>query len=369
MKRILSIVVLAIASLSIVTWQYYDQVHRYIVTSSASTSPAASATIPANAVQGAPVEIAKVEIATIQNTIDTAGTLVANESAAIGPEIAGRITVINFKEGQPVRKGQVLVRLDAKILLAEVREAEAALSLAQDTYERANKLADRGVGTVVALEQARAKLTAAQVKLQLTKERLAKTKLESPFSGIAGLRQVSVGSFINTGQSIVTITQVDPIKVDFRVPELYLKSLKVGQSVLVTVDARPGERFEGKVYAIDPVIDTDGRAIRLRARIDNKEGLLTPGLFARVQINIDERSGALIVPESAIVPTPEGDLVYVIRGNNAHIRKVKLGKRMPGKIEIVEGLEKDDSVVTAGQMRLEQGSQINVIASAGKSGL
>jgi membrane fusion protein (multidrug efflux system) len=210
-----------------------------------------------------PVEVVSAERGRVEDQVDAVGSLTPNESANIAPEIAGRITALPFKEGQRVEAGQTLVELDASILQAELKQAEAELGLAEDTSQRTNELVKRGAGTVVAQQQASAQLIASQVKVSVARTRLEKTKLVAPFAGVIGLRNISVGNYVNVGQSIVTVTSVDPLKLNFRVPETYFPFVKTGQSVGVTVDARPNRRFDGEVYAIDPIIDENGRAITL----------------------------------------------------------------------------------------------------------
>lgn len=307
-----------------------------------------------------PVETAAVKTGTVSDVVEAVGTLTANESVTIAPEIAGRITALSFEEGQLVEKGETLVELDSAILEGELKQAQSELALAEDAFARASQLAKKGSGTVVALEQATAQRAAARVRVGLAEARLAKTKLSAPFSGVAGLRNISIGNFVTAGQAIVTVTNIDPIKVDFRLPETYLGSLRQGQKVELRVDAFPDRRFEGEVYAIDPVVDVNGRAVKLRARIPNKDRALAPGLFARVSLTTGARENAMLAPESALVPQPTGPTVFVVKDGVARQRAIKLGKRLPGQIEVLEGLEAGEQVVTAGQMRLREGARVNV---------
>lgn len=317
----------------------------------------AQATRPASR---APVEVAAVTSGEISETTETIGALAANETVTIAPEIPGRITALNFVEGAEVEKDQVLVELDSAILEGELKQAEADLSLAEDAYERASQLAKRGAGTVVALEQATAQRLAVRVKVDLARTRLDKTKIRTPFAGYVGLRTISVGNFVNAGQGIVTVTSVDPIKVDFRVPELFLSNLHDGQQVDVVVDAFPDRVFKGTVYAIDPIVDVNGRAVRLRARVENKDRSLAPGLFARVTLTIGRKPGAILMPEAALVPHEGGGVVFTVEDGVAQRREVKLGKRLDGKVEVLDGLTVGELVVTAGQARLRDAAPVEV---------
>lgn len=311
---------------------YYGY-HRY----QASLQPTqARAAAPPQA--GVPVEIGKIEVTTVYEEVEALGTLAADESVVIAPEIAGRVIALGFKEGERVQKGQELVKLDTAILDAELKQLQADLSLARDTFQRNQSLVQRGAGTQVALEQATAQLASNEARVQLSQAKLAQSTLTAPFHGVVGLRSVSVGDYVSVGKQLITLTNIDPIKVDFRVPEIFLARVKVGQTIQVKLDAVPGRDFAGKIFAIDPVVDVNGRAIRLRATIPNADLLLKPGLFARIVIVIDQRENALVIPEIAVVPDGVGKIVYVVENGKAKRVSVELGKRLPGKVEIVKGL-------------------------------
>jgi membrane fusion protein (multidrug efflux system) len=303
-----------------------------------------------------------VEVGRVDEEVEALGTLAANESVVIAPEIAGRVVRLGFKEGDGVREGQVLVELDAAILRTELDQAQAEVNLARDTFERARQLAQRGTGTQVALEQATAQLAASEARVATARARLEKATIVAPFEGVVGLRSVGVGDYVAIGQDLITLTDIDPIKVDFRVPETFLGRVRDGQPVHVAVDAIPGRTFEGRIYAIDPVVDVNGRAIRLRAQIANPDLALKPGLFARVTIVTSTREAALLVPEAAVLPDGTGKAVYVVEDGKARLVKVTTGKREAGRVEVTRGLDPGMRVVTAGQMRLRDGAAVEVAA-------
>lgn len=307
-----------------------------------------------------PVEIGKIEVATVNDEVEALGTLAADESVVIAPEIAGRVVALGFREGERVQKGQELVKLDTAILDAELKQLQAELSLARDTFQRNQSLVQRGAGTQVALEQATAQLASAEAKVQLSQAKLAQSTILAPFNGVVGLRSVSVGDYVSVGKTLITLTNIDPIKVDFRVPEIFLARVKVDQPIQIKVDAVPGKAFAGKIFAIDPVVDVNGRAIRLRAAVPNTDLVLKPGLFARIVIVVDQRENALIVPETAVVPDGVGKIVYVVENGKAKRVTVELGKRLPGKVEIIKGLNAQMQLVSAGQMRLREGSVVAI---------
>jgi len=308
-----------------------------------------------------PVEAVGVEVGTITDEVSAIGTLRSNESVIIRPEIAGRIAGIHFSEGEPTRIGALLFALDDAIYQAELTEAEASLLLAQRNYERAAELYTKGAGTARGRDEAEAVLQTDRARVVLAKARLEKTRISAPFDGILGLRQVSIGDYVTPGQDLVNLENIDPIKVEFRVPERFLSGLARGQGLRVTVDAFPGRAFEGEVYALDPRVDTAGRSVAIRARVPNSDRVLRPGLFARVNLAIESRKNALIVPEQAIVPRGDERFVFKVVDGKAVMTKVILGQRRTGRVEIVDGLEPGDVVVTAGQIKIRDGAPVKVV--------
>lgn len=333
--------------------------YAYTMHQKQGAQPAQASTAPAPR-SGVPVEVGKVELMTVNEEVEALGTLAADKSVVIAPEIAGRVIALGFKEGDRVKKGQDLVKLDTAILDAELKQLQADLGLARDTFERNRSLSQRGVGTQVAFDEATAKLASAEARVQLSQAKLAQSTIRAPFDGVVGLRSVSVGDFVAVGKTLVTLTNIDPIKVDFRVPETFLSRVKVGQSIGVKVDALAGREFEGKIFAIDPVVDINGRAIRLRASVPNADLALKPGLFARIVIQVDQRDNALVVPETAVMPDGVGKMVYIVENGKAKRVQVEIGKRLPGKVEIVKGVTPAMQIVTAGQMRLRDGATVSI---------
>jgi membrane fusion protein (multidrug efflux system) len=311
-----------------------------------------------------PVETAPAKAGPIQRRLTAVGSLRSNESVVVRPEIAGRIAEFKFDEGQRVKKGDPLVLLDDTVWRAAVEQAQAALWLAQSNYARAVDLLNRKAGTTKARDEAMAELRADQASLELAKARLDKTVLKAPFDGVVGLRKASVGDFIDVGKDIVNLEQIDPLKVDFRVAEVYVGAVKPGQNLQLGVDAFAGDRFDGEVYAIDPLIDESGRSILLRARLPNQDGRLRPGMFARISLVLNEREDAIQVPEQALVPQGQDQFVFKVVDGKAAFTKVKVGIRRDGMAEIVEGLSPGDQVVTAGQLKIRDGAPVKAVPRA-----
>jgi membrane fusion protein (multidrug efflux system) len=307
------------------------------------------------------VEAAAARGATTTTDIRAIGSLRSDESVQIASEIAGRIEKINFTEGGTVGEGDVLLKLDDALAEAQVADAKARFELAESNNERAKKLSPSGFVTGKAIDEATATFETARATLELERVRLAKHVIKAPFPGVVGLRKVSPGSFIGVGTTIVNIEKIDVLKVDFKLPEQFLPSVNVGQTVDVIVDAYPGRTFVGEIYAIDPLVDVNGRALALRARLPNADMALRPGLFARVLVKGKQTREVVLVPESAIVPRGGETFVFRIDAGKAMETRVKLGERHGAEVEIVEGVLPNTQVVTAGQIKLRNGVAVEVL--------
>jgi membrane fusion protein (multidrug efflux system) len=307
-----------------------------------------------------PVESVVVAPTRLVESVSAVGSLLSNESVVVRPEIDGRITEIGFEEGQPVTRGQVLIRLDPSIFRAELDQAEARRELSRRTYERAKALFEKGHSTGQSLDE-----SLAQMRAELARTRLEKTTITAPFAGLVGLREVSVGDYVRAGEAIVNLESVDPLKLDFALPERYLRVIKEGQAVEVELDAFPDESYVGTVYALDPLIEPGGRSVSVRATLPNIQGHLRPGLFARVRLIVDERQLALVVPEEAVIPKGNSRYVYRIIDGTAVLTEVKLGLRQTGRVEVVDGLAVGDEIVVAGHAKIRDGSAVRVLEPAG----
>lgn len=311
-----------------------------------------------------PVEAQLVRVGVRRKEAEAIGTLRSWESIVVKPEVTGRVAKFAFEEGTLVKAGQLLVELDAAEAEAEMLRAKAALELARETHQRALRLRQQGAGSVANLDKAQAELVSAEASLRLAEARLAKMRLVAPFDGVVGLRKVSVGALLVPGQEIVNLEQINPLKVDFKVPELLLASVKVGQVIRLRLDAMGSRPVDGTVYAIDPLLETGGRAIVLRARIPNADGALRPGLFARVVLTIEEKPDAIFVPEQSVLPGSDGSMsVFKAAEGKAVMTKVELGERVRGEVEIVSGLDPGDVVISAGLPKLRPGVPVCLLGA------
>src|SRR5678816_855560 len=306
--------------------------------------PAAGAAVKGTAPVGTPmvVEATKVVHQPLPQTITAVGSLRSDESVTLRPEVAGRVNAILFKEGQNVSKGMTLVRLDPAINQAEVQQAKANLVLAKSKFDRAVELSQRNFISGQAKDEAENNLRVAEAAVALVEARLAKTEIKAPFSGVIGLRVVSVGDYVKEGADMVNLESIDPLKVDFRVPETYMRQVQPGQTLTVTLDALPGRKFDGKVLAVNPLIDAAGRSVVIRAIVRNADTSLRPGMFTRVSLITRDEKDALVIPEQAIVPQGEEQFVFRIVDGKAARVKVDIGQRRDGKVEVLKGLDVND---------------------------
>jgi len=306
------------------------------------------------------VEAATAVATTSTEDLRGIGTLQSDESVQISTEISGRVTTLPLVEGAPVSAGDVLVKLDDALAVAEVDDTLARHNLAIGNLGRANSLAKSGNVTERARDEASTNAETSRAALELARVRLSKHTIVAPFGGIAGIRKVSPGAYVAPGQPIVNLEKIDTLKIDFKLPELYLAQIGTGQEISIAVDALPDRTFIGTIYAIDPHIDVNGRAIVIRARLENPGLVLRPGLFARIRIKGRVVRNVLLIPEAAIVPRGNDKIVFAIANGQAAETKVTLGGRHNGMVEILSGLAENAQVVTAGQQKLKNGSPVEV---------
>jgi membrane fusion protein (multidrug efflux system) len=313
------------------------------------------------------VEVAKVEVTDLVDDAQTVGSLRSRQGVMLRPEVSGRVTQINFRDGDRVRKGQLLVQLDDQLPVAQVKQSQAELSIATANHRRNQELLAQNFISQRTVDESAANLEVAQAKLALAQATAARLKIVAPFDGIAGIRSINVGDYLKDGTDMVNVEDIDTLYVDYRLPERLQTRVAKGQRAALEIDALPGRQFEAQVMAVDPLIDANGRSIGVRASIDNRKLELRPGMFARVTSVFGERKGALVIPEEAIVP--QGGRLFVIKAANGPEGKpvsqrveVKAGIRRPGRVEVVEGLSPGDTVVTAGQQRLQKdGTPLQVL--------
>ena len=316
---------------------------------------------------GVVVEASRVSLVKLPQALSAVGSLRSDEAVVLRPEVAGRIATIGFREGETVTKGQVLVKLDDSVQQADFDRAHANLTLSRTKHERSIDLRNKGFLSGQALDEAVNTLKVAEADAELMKARVNKMTLRAPFSGTIGLRQASVGDYVKEGQDIVNLESLDPLKVDFRLPELALSQLQNGQTLQIALDALPDRLYDGKVFAINPLIDANGRSIVIRAQVPNRDGKLRPGMFARVRLFTSDNKDAIVVPEEALFPVGEDKFVYKVVDGKATRQRIEIGQRREGRVEVLKGLVPEDVVVTAGITKLREGVPVSVANSGAET--
>jgi membrane fusion protein (multidrug efflux system) len=366
----IAVAVVGIAAAAGAAWWYQRQ----------PAPPAKPATADARAVPvgsvggtGAPtgtpaVEVARVEVMQLADEAQAVGSLRSRQSVMLRPEVSGRITQLNFRDGERVRRGQLLVQLDDQLPMAQVQQAQAELSIARANHKRNQELVAQNFISQRSVDESGANLQVADAKLALAQASAARLRILAPFDGVAGIRSINVGDYLKDGADIVNIEDLEAIFVDFRLPERFQTKIQRGQLAVVETDALPGRRFGALVLAIDPLVDANSRSVGVRGCIDNRHMQLRPGMFARITTVFGQRENARMIPEEAVVP--QGGRQFVIRlgdGDSADTKlaqrvEVKVGLRRPGRVEITEGLQAGDLIVTAGQQRIQRdGMAVRVV--------
>lgn len=301
-----------------------------------------------------------VEPQRLVDKIQALGTARANESVEIKSRISSIVTKISFKEGQLVRRGDPLIELENSEIRAGLAVAEAALSESQSIYRRSEALIDTQAISASNLEQLRAAMHVDEAEVEAARARLANTVILAPFAGRVGLRHVSPGSFVDTSTAITTLDDTDIIKLDFSVPETFLTSVHVGMNIIAHSLVYPDRPFSGSVKSIDTRLDPVARAVQVRANLPNTDGLLKPGMFLTVDLQRD-RGEVLVAPEEAIVPERDEQFVYKVVDGKAVKRRVDLGRRIPGLVEITGGIDAGDMLITEGTQKVQDGTPVEIV--------
>lgn len=315
----------------------------------------------------AAVETAKVSTSRLSDDVAALGTLLSDESVAIAPETSGRVAKVMFADGASVEKGTPLFQFDSDLAQSDLAEMKARLQLAEASYARNQKLRQSGNVAQSAYDEALSARDVARAAVDAAQVRLDKLTIAAPFSGKLGFRAVSEGAYVTAGTPLVQLDKVDRLQVSFAVPELQQQELVDARTVGFTADALPKENFSAEISALNPAIDVNGRSLQVRARVDNAAGKLRPGLLVRVTVSGPERE-AVMVPEAAIVQRAGGAVIYTLAGDTVKEVKVTLGKRVEGKVEVLEGIKPGDVVVTAGNAQLKDGAKVEVVSSAAANG-
>jgi len=310
-----------------------------------------------------PIQVIAIEAKrqAVAETLSLPGTIAANEMVEVKAETDGIVQEINFAEGERVDKGRILVKLDETKLAASLAEAEACLKLSQANYDRAKQLYQDKLISQQEYDQAASTFAVSQASVDLQRRQLKDARVHAPFAGIVGARQISPGQVITRNTTLTWLVDLDTVKVEVKVPERYLRQLQVGQPLEFTVAAFPGEKFRGEVYFISPQIDESTRTALIKARIPNSEGKLRGGMFASLDLTLQLRDDAIVIPEPALMSNGDNFSVFVVDGEgNAQVRPIEVGLRLAGKAEVLKGLSAGEKVVVEGVQKLRPGAPVKL---------
>jgi membrane fusion protein (multidrug efflux system) len=342
------ITLLALGLLGFFAWKKFKPAAKPAATTPARTGGA-----------GVPVTGVKLQSIPFTESINANGTLRAEEAVEIQTEVNGKIAAINFTEGQRVKAGDVLVKIDDSSLQANLRRAQARRELAGFREQRLARLVEEGGVSKQDYDEARGEVAVIDADIDFIRADINKTEIRAPFAGVAGIRFVSVGAYVNPAARIATLQGITNLKVDFSVPERYAPRVKPGDPIRFTV-AGSKQTYTGEVYAVEPRIDVSTRSVLLRAICRNADGSLLPGIFARVQYSVQQSEASLLVPAISILAGLEERHVFVEREGKARRVKVITGARTNTHVQIVEGLKEGDVVLTSGVQQLRDGAAIRV---------
>ena len=304
------------------------------------------------------VKVIKLKKETLNNQLQVSGTVLPNESVDIKPEISGLVTKVNFQEGQYVSKGTQLLYLNDNELQAQYQRLQYTQKLFQTQESRQKQLLAREAISQEEYDIVLNQYNTALSDIKLVQAQLEKTVIRAPFSGKLGLRQVSEGAVINSANIIVSIVNIDPIKLEFSIPERYASLVEVGSPIFFSSEAAK-EEVEGKVYAFEPQIDAATRTLKLRAQSPNKSGKYLPGMFVKIRFVLSVKEDALLVPAEAVIPELAGYKVFVVGADGkAEQRTIEIGTRTDSQVQVISGLNEGDLVLTTGVMQVRQGMPV-----------
>lgn len=311
----------------------------------------------------ATVGAAKVQTERWQRGLEAVGSLVAVHGVRVTSEVAGLVDKINFHSGEVVEKGDVLVELDDSVERAELETLVAESELAEAEFKRAEKLVERGHLSRSDFDKAQAELRSARAKVKARRAVIEKKQVRAPFSGVLGIRRVNLGEYLQPGSEIVPLQALDPIYVDFTLPEQHFSEVAKDQTATVSVRAYPERTFEGRIAAVDSAVSVETRNFAVRATLDNADHLLRPGMFAEVRVVLPGPRTVLTLPRTAVTYNPYGESVFVVDEDETgeltvRRRQIRVGATQQGRVEILDGLEAGQRVVSVGQVKLRGGQRV-----------
>ena len=320
---------------------------------------------PAGGQDAVPVVVTEIRRDTFVDRVEALGTLRANETLELTATVSEIVTAIDFDDGQRVEAGDILVEMTSKEEHALIEEEKSTIAEAKKQYDRVRRLVKRGAASPALLDQRRREYQTARARLRAIESKLQDRLIVAPFSGIVGLRNISVGALVEPGDVVTTLDDDSVMKLDFTVPAIYLATLKTGLPIVARSPAFADRKFEGTIASIDSRIDPSTRSIVVRAILPNPDRLLKPGLLMSVELLKNHRE-AMVIPEESLIPLGRENYVFVVDRSAdptvAEQRKVKTGSRRPGEVEILAGLRSGEFVITQGALRTRAGQPVKIIA-------
>ena len=313
-----------------------------------------------------PVEVAPAVTQEVIDKFEGVGSIEAVEAITVVGEIDAAVVRLPFKEGEEIKRGELIAQLDDSQLAAEVARAEALRAQSKATFDRVKSIVDQGAGAPQDLDDAAAALKVAEANLALAKARFSKTRVVAPFDGIIGARQVSTGTFLRAGQEITQLANIDEIRVNFSAPERFLPLLNPGAEVAISTTAYPGYALKGKIIVVEPVLDAATRSARIVAQVENPGRKFRAGMSADVSAVLSARPDAITIPNEAIFANGNQSFAYVVKDDSTVTMTVLvLGTRTAEYVEVVEGLKSGATVVRAGHQKLYEGAKVMPMSSNG----
>ena len=305
-----------------------------------------------------PVDVDTARLDTIVDALRATGRIEAVSAVDLRPDEQGRITKLYFTEGQQVRTGAPLLKIDDEMLRAQAERASADRDLAKQQLERVRRLRAENAAPVAEVERAEANARSAEAALAVLKLQIERTTVRAPFTGVVGQRFVSTGDYVTSASRLLTLQSVDPQRAVLEVPERYAVQLRPGQTVEFTVAAQPDRVFNAQVEFIDPVVQTNSRTIMVKARAPNPGHMLRPGMFIEARLATAKRAGAVVIPEDAVQPQRTANVVWAVVAGKATRRVVQIGTRTQGRVEIIDGVKAGELVVVGGLERMAEGMAV-----------
>ena len=314
------------------------------------------------------VVVAEARTERVEETLSRVANIQANEMVVLQSETDGVVQEILFEEGQQVEKGALLVRLDETKLAASLAQAEANFKLSEANFARSKELYDGRLISQQEFDQAAAIYQANQANLDLTRRQLKDTRIYAPFEGVVSSRQVSPGQIINKNTILTWLIDLDPVKVEFHVPERFLGQVKVKQPIDVKVVAFPADEFKGEVFFVSPFVDPTNRTALVKAYIPNPKAKLKPGMYGDLDLTLVVRERSTVIPEAAItqiLTNSQAMVMAVDQSGNAQMQKITVGVRLVGSVEVLEGLKPGDKVIVEGLQKVVPGAPVRIAPESG----